>query len=89
MKKEALGIIVIILSLLILTSASSTETCYTVHGEYENITNYGLVRTFVNVIFAINDSANNLKSEYKWKDKGNGYETPPSDTNWHIFQDNH
>ncbi|MBR9682487.1 MAG: hypothetical protein GOV02_02325 [Candidatus Aenigmarchaeota archaeon] len=61
--------------------------CYAVHNVYENIANYGMARTFDNVSFAISDSGNALKSEYKWKSGGSGYETPPVNTSWNVFND--
>ena len=75
------------LFLLSFASAAATETCYAVHGAYESIANHGDARTFDNVTFAISDTANLLKSEYKWKGDGGGYETSPSNNNWNVFND--
>jgi len=77
----------IFLILISFVSASPIQTCYSVHGAYENITSHGMARTFDNVTFAISDVANLFRSEYKWKAGGTGAETPPANTNWTIFQD--
>jgi hypothetical protein len=67
--------------------APTATTCYAVHGAYENITGYGDARTFDNVTFVLSDTGNILKSEYKWKAGGVGFEAPPSNTNWNRFND--
>jgi hypothetical protein len=63
------------------------EVCYIAHGAPENVGNYGVHKTFEDVISAMANTGNAIRSEYKWKAGGTGFEAHPGGIDWFTFNE--